>query len=279
MSAFWLAAPTPICSATTSPPPAWSTRSSSPDCAPAQRRPMAELVGIYAASHGPLIARDWDKLPDALKQRLGAAYGELGRRIGAARVDTIVGLAPDHWTNFFLDNLPALCIGIGESHDGPPEPFMRDFAPSPVPGDAVLGQHILETALAGDFEPALSYRLRLDHGLCLPLSRMALRQFPRIVPILINELEPPMLSYRRCFAWGRLLRDAIASFPEAVRVAILATGGLSHSIGAASRLSQEARRGRSSTCWSTARPAPATAPTRSATGPSLMAPPAAAAST
>ena len=192
---------------------------------------MAELVGIYAASHGPLIARDWDKLPDALKQRLGAAYGELGRRIGAARVDTIVGLAPDHWTNFFLDNLPALCIGIGESHDGPPEPFMRDFAPSPVPGDATLGQHILETALAGDFEPALSYRLRLDHGLCLPLSRMALRQFPRIVPILINELEPPMLSYRRCFAWGRLLRDAIASFPEAVRVAILATGGLSHSIG------------------------------------------------
>ena len=192
---------------------------------------MAELVGIYAASHGPLIARDWDKLPDALKQRLGAAYGELGRRIGAARVDTIVGLAPDHWTNFFLDNLPALCIGIGESHDGPPEPFMRDFAPSPVPGDAMLGQHILETALAGDFEPALSYRLRLDHGLCLPLSRMALRQFPRIVPILINELEPPMLSYRRCFAWGRLLRDAIASFPEAVRVAILATGGLSHSIG------------------------------------------------
>jgi aromatic ring-opening dioxygenase catalytic subunit (LigB family) len=192
---------------------------------------VAELVGIYAASHGPLIARDWDRLPDALKRRLSAAYGELGRRVNAAQIDAIIGLAPDHWTNFFLDNLPALCIGIGEEHDGPPEPFMRDFARNPLAGDPALGRHILETALADGFEPALSYRLRLDHGLCLPLSRMALPSMPRIVPILINELEPPMLSYRRCFAWGRLLAKAIASAPRPARVAILATGGLSHSIG------------------------------------------------
>jgi len=192
---------------------------------------MAELVGIYAASHGPLIARDWQRLPEALKKRRSAAYGELGRRVSEARADVIVGLAPDHWTNFFLDNLPSLCIGIGEEHGGPPEPFMRDFSPNPVPGDPALGHHILETALAADFEPALSYRLRLDHGLCLPLSRLALPRLPRIVPILINELEPPMLSYRRCFAWGGLLRRAIASFAEPLRVAILATGGLSHSIG------------------------------------------------
>jgi aromatic ring-opening dioxygenase catalytic subunit (LigB family) len=192
---------------------------------------MAELVGVLAASHGPLIARDWARLPATLKGRLGAAYGELGRRIAAAEVDVIIGLAPDHWTNFFLDNLPALCIGVGDEHGGPPEPFMRDFAPNPIPGDPALGQHILETALAADFEPALSYRLRLDHGLCLPLSRLALPRMPRIVPILINELEPPMLSYRRCLAWGRLLRQTIASYPPGVRVAILATGGLSHSIG------------------------------------------------
>ncbi|HLJ18829.1 MAG TPA: hypothetical protein VKU84_01455 [Stellaceae bacterium] len=192
---------------------------------------MAELVGIYAASHGPLIARDRGRLPDALRQRLSAAYSDLGRRMDGARVDAIVALGPDHWTNFFLDNLPAVCIGIGEEHGGPPEPFMRDFAPNPIPGDPALGRHILETALADGFEPALSYRLRLDHGLCLPLSRMGLPRMPRLVPILINELEPPMLSYRRCLAWGRLLRTAIASYPEPARVAILATGGLSHSIG------------------------------------------------
>jgi len=192
---------------------------------------VAELVGIYAASHGPLIARDWHRLSDALKGRLSAAYGELGRRLSASAAEVIVGLAPDHWTNFFLDNLPSLCIGIGEEHGGPPEPYMRDFTPKALTGDPELGRHILETALTSEFEPALSYRLRLDHGLCLPLSRMKLPRMPRIVPILINEVEPPMLSYRRCFAWGGLLRRAIASYPKPARVAILATGGLSHSIG------------------------------------------------
>jgi hypothetical protein len=40
-----------------------------------------------------------------------------------------------------------------------------------------------------------------------------------------------MISIRRCLQWGRLLAEAIASYPRDLRVAILATGGLSHSIG------------------------------------------------
>ena len=40
-----------------------------------------------------------------------------------------------------------------------------------------------------------------------------------------------MPSLRRCFDWGRLLRKSINSYPEPIRVAILGTGGLSHSIG------------------------------------------------
>jgi Catalytic LigB subunit of aromatic ring-opening dioxygenase len=51
------------------------------------------------------------------------------------------------------------------------------------------------------------------------------------VPIIVNDLEEPMPSIRRCLAWGRLLRQAIESYPEPLRVAVLGTGGLSHSIG------------------------------------------------
>ena len=42
-----------------------------------------------------------------------------------------------------------------------------------------------------------------------------------------------MPSIRRCLAWGRLLRRAIETYPEPLRVAVLGTGGLSHSIGEA----------------------------------------------
>ena len=40
-----------------------------------------------------------------------------------------------------------------------------------------------------------------------------------------------MPSIRRCFAWGRLIRRAVESYAEPLRVAVLGTGGISHSIG------------------------------------------------
>lgn len=192
---------------------------------------MASLVGVFAASHGPLIARDWATMPDHRREHFRTTFRALGQRFEAARPDVLIEIAPDHWSNFFLDNLPTICIGVGETHDGPPEPFLADFPWKTIPGHPRFGRHLVETALAQDFEPSFSHRLRLDHGFCIPLLRMELKTLPAIVPIMVNGIEPPMMSIRRCLAWGRLLRQAIQSYDEPVRVAILATGGLSHSIG------------------------------------------------
>ena len=134
---------------------------------------MASLVGVFAASHGPIIARDWDKMPDAHRNKLKAGFDEIGRRLTACRPDLLVVVSPDHWVNFFINNLPAVCIGIGDEHDGPPEPFMQKVYPhARLKGHAAFGRHLLETALAQDFEPALSHRLKLDHGTCIPLWRI-----------------------------------------------------------------------------------------------------------
>ena len=162
---------------------------------------MADLVGVFAASHGPIIARDWETMPTGHRNKLAAGFDEIGRRLKACRPDLLVVISPDHWVNFFISNLPAVCIGIGE------------------------------TALDGDFEPALSHRLKLDHGTCIPLWRIGVDIQLPIVPLIVNDLEEPMPSIRRCLAWGRLLRRAIESYPEPLRIAVLGTGGLSHSIG------------------------------------------------
>ncbi|MGH6678917.1 MAG: hypothetical protein ACREDL_08280 [Bradyrhizobium sp.] len=191
---------------------------------------MAELVGIFAASHGPIIARNWDTMPRAHRDKLAAAFDEIGRRLEAAKPDVLVVVSPDQWVNFFINNLPAVCLGIGDVHDGPPEPFMKKVYPHPVlKGHAAFGRHLLQTALDSDFEPALSHRLRLDHGACIPLWRAGVPPDLPLVPILVNDLEAPMPSIRRCLAWGRLLRRAIESYPEPLRVAVLGTGGLSQS--------------------------------------------------
>jgi hypothetical protein len=192
---------------------------------------MAELAGIVAASHAPLIARDWERFDEPLKERLTSAYRRLGTRLNAAKPDVIVEIAPDHWSNFFIDNLPNVSIGVGATHDGPPEPFLAGFGHATLAGDPGFAGHLLTTALANGFEPSVSHRLKLDHGFCIPLWRMELDPLPRIVPIVINSLEPPMLAIARCVAWGKLLAEAIASYPVSARIAIVASGGLSHSIG------------------------------------------------
>ena len=192
---------------------------------------MAELVGCFAASHGPLLVRDWAKVPEDQKRRLTAAFRELGRRVQAARPDVIIEVSPDHWVNFHLENIPAVCIGVGESHEGPPEPFLKPYPHREMPGEPGLASHLVKSALEAGFEPAFSYRLKLDHGFCIPLWRMELERLPKIVPMIVNSIEPPMPSLKRCLQWGDTLRAAIESYPQPCRVALLASGGLSHSIG------------------------------------------------
>jgi len=192
---------------------------------------MASLVGAYAASHGPLIVREWDNVPPDQKKRMADAYRELGRRIAAAKLDALIVVSPDHWSNFFLDNVPSICIGVGDEHEGPPEPWMKAFPHREIAGHGALGMHLVQTALAEGFEPSFSHRLKLDHGVCIPLWRMELEKLPRIVPIFLNSIETPMPTLKRCYQWGALLRKAIDSYREPLRVAILGTGGLSHSIG------------------------------------------------
>ena len=192
---------------------------------------MASLAGALAASHGPLLIREWEAVPAPQKERLGKAFDELGRRLRAARPDVLIVVSPDHWSNFFLDNYPAVCIGVGAVHEGPPEPWMKGFSHGHLPGDPGFGMHIAAQAMRAGFEPSVSHRLKLDHGACIPLWRMRLEKLPAIVPLLVNSIEPPMPSLRRCLDWGRLLRRAIESYAEPIRVAIVGTGGLSHSIG------------------------------------------------
>jgi aromatic ring-opening dioxygenase catalytic subunit (LigB family) len=192
---------------------------------------MAELVGCFAASHGPLLVRDWARLPESEKTRLTAAFRELGRRMDAARPDVLIEVSPDHWVNFHLENIPAVCIGVGETHEGPPEPFLKAYPHREMAGHPAFAEHLVKSALQTGFEPAFSYRLKLDHGFCIPLWRMELGKLPALVPMIVNSIEPPLPSLERCLRWGGMLRAAIESYPQPLRVAVLASGGLSHSIG------------------------------------------------
>src|SRR5881409_1721246 len=124
---------------------------------------MASFVGSFAASHGPLLIREWQAVPAAEKSRLEQAFAELGRRLRATNPDVLIVVSPDHWSNFFLDNYPAVCLGVGDTNEGPPEPWMKDFPHRSIAGHPGLAMHLVDEAMRQGFEPAVSHRLKLDH--------------------------------------------------------------------------------------------------------------------
>jgi aromatic ring-opening dioxygenase catalytic subunit (LigB family) len=191
---------------------------------------MAELTGVFAATHTPVMLNFPDAVPPADRDAVFASFKDLGRRIAAARPDVIVIAADDHLHNFFLDNLPAFCIGAADSYETPIEPWLKARRRR-LPGHAGLGAHLIGESHQAGFDPALSMSLILDHGMLTPLELAGVPGDIPVVPLLVNCVQPPLPTMQRCLNWGRFLRDAISSFAGVDRVCFIGTGGLSHDVG------------------------------------------------
>lgn len=190
---------------------------------------MAEVVGIFAASHTPVMLNFPGAISDSQREEVFAAFSALGNRIRDVRPDILVVVSDDHLHNFFLDNLPPFCIGAANSYLSPIEHWLN--APKQVlQGAPQFSAHLLATAFASGFDPALSMDLTLDHGVLTPLELSGLSGEVAVVPLLVNCVQPPLPTMKRCLQWGGLLRQAIDSYGEPARIAVLATGGISHDI-------------------------------------------------
>jgi aromatic ring-opening dioxygenase catalytic subunit (LigB family) len=82
-----------------------------------------------------------------------------------------------------------------------------------------------------EFDIAVFQDLPLDHGCNSPLTML----WPHspdwpgaLVPIEINVVQYPLPTALRCYKLGQAVRHAIESYPEALDVVVVGTGGLSH---------------------------------------------------
>ena len=190
---------------------------------------MADIVAIHAASHTPVMLNFPEAIPAEHREEIFGAYRRLGQSLAASRPQAVVVLSDDHVHNFFLNNLPALCIGAAEQYSTPVEHWLK-AEKRILPGDARLGSYLLTHAMESGFDPSLSMELTLDHGVLTPLELSGLARDVPIVPILINCVQPPLPTMRRCYDFGRWLGAALRAYPDLERVAVLATGGISHDL-------------------------------------------------
>jgi aromatic ring-opening dioxygenase catalytic subunit (LigB family) len=191
---------------------------------------LAEIVGVFGASHTPVMLNFPHQIAAGELADVQAGFVELGRRLAATRAQAVVVVSDDHLHNFFLDNLPAFCIGAAEGYRTPIEAWLK--AESRIlPGDPALGAYLVGEAYEAGFDPALSLHLTLDHGTLTPLELAGVDRTTPIVPVMVNCVQPPLPTMRRCLDLGRFIGRALRAYPGLDRVAILATGGLSHDVG------------------------------------------------
>jgi len=195
---------------------------------------MATIIGAVACSHTPTIgfAFDKNKQADPVWAPIFEAFSPLRQWLAERRPDVAIFVYNDHVTSFFFDHYSALALGIGPRWDVADEGGGPRELPA-VAGHPGLAAHIGRSLVADEFDMSFFQDKPLDHGCFSPLSVLCEHgdgwPFP-IVPLQVGVLQSPSPSPRRCWRLGQALRRAVESFPQDLRVAIVATGGLSHQV-------------------------------------------------
>lgn len=191
---------------------------------------MAEIVMGFSASHAPMMSADPSSAPADAAERFFGALKRVQDQILSSDAQALVMISGEHFTNFFLDNLPQVSIGLGESNLGPVEKWLG-IDRVEVPGHPPLAEAILAGTIERGHTPSLSHRLIIDHGFMTVYNEIAPKADLPLVPIVMNCTTPPLMTLQQCFDFGVAVGESIRAFDGIDRVALCGAGGLSHFVG------------------------------------------------
>jgi hypothetical protein len=178
------------------------------------------------------------------------ALDRLANEIEAAAPDVVVIVGDDQEELYSPKNIPALAVFYGEEVVMHAHRFMA-AATAPAwaqkvsrgwavdakhrfPGARAFGLELIAGLLDRDVDVGACAEVEdpdkagFGHAFGFVVTRLFRRPIP-IVPILLNTYYPPnVLSAARCYDVGRALAEVINGSPSDFRVAIVASGGLSH---------------------------------------------------
>ncbi|MGH8981049.1 MAG: gallate dioxygenase [Acidimicrobiales bacterium] len=196
---------------------------------------MARIIGGVAASHTPTIgfAYDAHKQDDEAWAPIFRSFEPVRDWFKREQPDAIVYVFNDHVTSFFFDHYSAFALGIGEEYRPADEGGGARALP-PIRGNPRLAQHIGQSLVTDEFDMSFFQDKPLDHGFFSPMSVLLDHDesgWPTtLVPLQVGVLQFPIPTAARCFKLGKAIRRAVESYPEDIRVAVVATGGLSHQV-------------------------------------------------
>lgn len=175
---------------------------------------------LQCLSHTPL--KGYFDPQAAIVREVAEQVARMRAEVEAFDPEAVYLFWPDHLNGFFLELMPQFCIGIAAESVGD---YQTAAGPLNVP--RTLAEACAGAVVEADIDLAFSYRMQVDHGCAQPLEELtgALDRYP-VVPIFINSVAPPVVSFRR----ARLLGEAVGRFARerGQRALFIGSGGLSH---------------------------------------------------
>jgi hypothetical protein len=170
----------------------------------------------------------------------------LGETLTRVSPDIVVIIGDDQEELFSEDNMPALLVYWGETIRNTPHHYAASASPAlraaawaygeeekGYPVSSELGKHLIECLIDSGFDVAHARHLKpgqgMGHAFSFVHRRIMDDRMIPTVPIMVNTYYPPnQPTPKRCYELGRAVRKAIDAWDSQARVAVIASGGLSH---------------------------------------------------
>jgi 2,3-dihydroxyphenylpropionate 1,2-dioxygenase len=194
---------------------------------------MGEIVAAVGTCHTPyLFTNPPDENPEQLKQA-AAAMRELGKVLDETKPDVILFLGADHVETFSPTCIPTFCIIAGNRAVARFAGRELDLPVHREMAEDILSKLVTEK----NFDMAYSEDAELGHAFAVPFDLVIGKRDIPVIPFFTNVYVPPLPTSQRCAAFGKALADIVKGRKE--RVAIIASGGMSHFPGTSKYLHPE----------------------------------------
>lgn len=185
---------------------------------------MGQIVAAMATVHAPqLFTYPPSEDPAQLDADI-AAMRQLGKDLDEIKPDAIIVIGSDHLETFFLSAVPTFAIVGGEKSKAA---FARKTYALPI---HPFTEELLDKLVNAGFDMTYSQDAELGHSFAAVYEWVIEGRAIPVVPIFVNTYLPPLPTAKRCAQLGAAIKDAVVA--SSYRVAVVASGGMSHYPGA-----------------------------------------------
>jgi len=127
------------------------------------------LVFAGICSHAPGITGRADRADPKLREGLYTNFEKMRQGLEKSGAEALVVVAAEHFANFFMDNMPAFCMGMADYYEGPIEDEKwLGIKHQRIPGNSELSNHLI-TNIMQEVDLSYAQEWKFDHGIMVPL--------------------------------------------------------------------------------------------------------------